>query len=167
MNPICLASWHVSVCDLDDPETLLRILRNLVPESRSLDVLTLADETPALAGGLALLSSGEVVVEPRCCSDLRNIAEWREAAGYRGSEWGMLWIGHPWLSIRYDGERLVLSEPHESDTPVARWLVSPDELRVAISVAEAKLERFARRLEALGVEEGRGAIAPWLAGLSS
>jgi hypothetical protein len=59
----------------------------------------------------------------------------------------MLWIGHPWLSVRFDAGRLVLSDLHESDSPAPRWTVTPRTLGRAVARAEAELEVFARRLE--------------------
>jgi hypothetical protein len=124
-----------------------------------------------LDGGLALRTDSEVLVEPTCCSDLGTLADWREAAGYRRPEWTMLWIGHPWLSVRFEGGFLVLSELHESDSPVGRWAVRPDELGRAISAAEAGLEDFARMLERALVTLGSGdraeGLARRLAGLAS
>lgn len=73
-----------------------------------------------MSGALAILVGGELQVDPNCCSDLGDLSEWREAADYRGSEWQMLWIGHPWLSVRFEDGLLVLSEPHESNSPEAR-----------------------------------------------
>jgi hypothetical protein len=98
-------------------------------------------------GGLALWCADELVVQPHCCVDLGSLSDWRKAAAYRGSDWQMLWIGHPWLSIRFDGEGLVLSGPHESDSPVARCMVSPEALELAVAQAERELESFAHRLE--------------------
>ena len=48
----------------------------------------------------------------------------------------MLWIGHPWLSVRYEGSLLVISEPHDSDTPTARWAVDAGLLDRAVDAAE-------------------------------
>ena len=40
---------------------------------------------------------------------------------YRQAEWKMVWVRHPWMSVRFDADRLLFSEPHESDMPNARW----------------------------------------------
>jgi hypothetical protein len=58
----------------------------------------------------------------------------------------MLWIGHPCLSVQYEGGSLVISEPHESGSPEARWYVRPEVLGRVVAGAEAELENFARRL---------------------
>jgi hypothetical protein len=105
------------------------------------------DCKPVLDGGLALCCNGEVLAAPTCCSDLGNLSDWRDAVAYRQPNWSILWIGHPWLSVRFDAGRLVLSDLHESGSPVARWAVTPEELGLAVTAAEAELEVFARRLE--------------------
>ena len=62
------------------------------------------------------------------------------------TEWNMLWI-RTWLSVRFDAGRLALSDLHETDSPVPRWTVAPEEPAWAVATAEAELEDFARRLE--------------------
>lgn len=100
----------------------------------------------------------------------RYLAEWRDAASYRQPDWKMVWIGHPWISVRFEAGWLVFSEPHESESPVGRWAVNPEEFGRAVAVAEDELEDFARRLvpvlEAMGVAEA-GGHARRLAGLGS
>jgi hypothetical protein len=168
--PLYPGCWHVLVRELDDDETLLKILRTHLREEGDSEAPIDVEESPALGGGLALFSKGELLVEPTCCSDLGNISEWRDAAGYRGSEWRILWIGHPWLSVRYEGRWLVISEPHESNLPSARWAVDLDLLGGAVDAAEVKLEGFARRLEQALVDLGSGdrarRLARHLAGLT-
>jgi hypothetical protein len=118
-------------------------------------------------GGLALCEGGHVLVEPSCCVDLGNLSDWRQPAAYRGEAWQMLWVGHPWLSVRSDGDGLVLSGPHESSDPVARWLVGPAELARAVALAQAELEGLAARLRPAlpTVDGGAAAVARRLAGL--
>jgi hypothetical protein len=124
--------------------------------------------TVDVESGFALCCGQEVLVEPSCCADLGNLAYWREAAAYRGEEWQMVWIGHPWLSVRFQEGWLILSQPHESEPPLARWAVRPEELESAVVRAQAELEAFARRLqpafEALGASDP-ATVARNLAGL--
>lgn len=90
-----------------------------------------------LDGSLTLASGGEVLVWPTCCSDLGDISGSRAASAYRGGVWQVHWVGHPWLAVRFDGEGLVLSEHHESE--------SLEVLARALDAAEAELVDFARR----------------------
>jgi hypothetical protein len=170
LTPLRPASWHVPVHQLGDPETLEKILRIHTRDVFGIEALIDADEIPILSGGLVLLSKGEVLIEPTCCADLGNLSEWRDAAEYRESEWRMLWIGHPWLSVRYEARLLIISEPHESDRPSGRWVVDAGVLDRAVDAAEVELERFSRRMErvlvSLGAEDGVVRLARRLAGLA-
>jgi hypothetical protein len=170
LTPLRPGSWHVPTRNLTIPEVLRRILDVIVSHWGGMDCLEDPESRQALGGGLALLSEGEVLVEPKCCSDLSNLSNWRDAAGYRGHDWTMLWIGHPWLSYRFDGKRLILGGPHELLEPADRWSVRPEELGRAVVTAEEELVGFASRLECLltdlGAGQSAGDIARNLAGLT-
>src|SRR4051812_26634919 len=88
VTPLELGSGHVPVRNLLDPKTsdpalAAKILSHLIAERGD--------------GGLALCRDDQVLVAPRCCVDLNNLGDWRYAAGYRESEWTILWVGHPYL----------------------------------------------------------------------
>ncbi len=87
-----------------------------------------------------------MIVEPTCCCDLGDIANWKAAATFQGKDWEILWIGHPWLSMKFRQPWLLLSEPHESNDPVERWAVKPDELGQAVSAAEDELSHFSKMI---------------------
>jgi hypothetical protein len=169
LTPLWPWAWLVPARQLTDAVVLNRIMSTLVREWGGPDVFSDPDSKPVLDGGLALCSNGELLAAPTCCSDLGNVSEWQDAAAYRQPDWKMVWIGHPWLSIRFDAGRLVLSEPHESDAPTARWTVRPEEFVRAVNAAEAELEAFARRLRTvlgdMGVADA-GLAARKLAGLA-
>ena len=90
--PLRPSSWHVPAHELSDHDTLAKLVRILNPEVADISTPERVEEAGALTGGLALVSRGEVLVEPTCCSDLGNLSEWRAVAGYRGPEWRMLCI---------------------------------------------------------------------------
>ena len=169
LSPLRPASWLVTVRQLTSPVTLGRVLSALVRSWAGPEGLSNPDGRPVLDGGLALCRGGEVLVAPTCCGDLGNLSEWRGAVDYRQPEWKMVWIGHPWVSVRFAAGRLVFSDLHESGPPVARWAVGPEEFGRAVSAAEAELEDFARRLEpvvaSLGGLQAPAMIARHLAGL--
>jgi hypothetical protein len=170
LEPLRAGWWHVPTASLTDPILVGKLLAAVVKDWGGLESLTDPEGKPVLDGGLALFQGGEVLAEPACCVDLGNISDWREAARYRGTDWQMLWIGHPWLSVRYDGRWLVLGGPHESETPAARWAVTPDDLERAVGLAAVELEAFADRLRpavaALVGDEAARLIARRLAGLA-
>lgn len=169
LTPLRPRSWHVPVAAFTNPVVLGRYLDAMIRRWDGPDALTDPDARPVLSGGLALCSGGEVLVEPSCCGDLANLSEWRDAMGYQQAEWKMVWVGHPWVSVRYDADQLVFSEPHESDAPNARWAVRPEELGRAVAAAEAELEVFARHLRSVLVDMGvadANTVAKKLAGLT-
>jgi hypothetical protein len=172
LRPLRAASWHVPTAAFTDPDTLRAVLDVLLRDSDGVDCLSDPDTVPVLSGGLALgVPGGEILVEPGCCSNLGGLADWRAAATHRSGEWQMVWTGHPWVSVRYEEPWLVLSPPHESDSPVGRWAFRPEQLGRALSEAEAELEEFAVRLEAvlplLGFQGEAGPVARRMAGLGS
>jgi hypothetical protein len=171
LAPLRPGSWQVPTRHFTDPAILHRFLAATLQDWGGPEALTDPDGKLVLDGGLALCQGAEVLAEPTCCVDLANWSDWREAAEYRGSDWRMLWIGHPWLSVRFEDERLVLSEPHESATPIARWLVQPADLNRAVDAAVAELEDFADRLQAavavVAGSETATTLARKLAGLGA
>lgn len=170
LQPLRPGSFHVPTSNFDSPEILQRYLEITFRDWGGIDTLSDPDCNPVLDGGLALrCPTVDLLIEPACCGDLRNINDWKAAATYRGTEWQMLWIGHPWLSVRYDAPRLILSEPHESTEPCARWAILPAELDRAIVKAQSELERFAggvaRLLPAINYQGDSAAMALRLAGM--
>ncbi len=171
LRPIYPGSWHVLAEDLARSPSLARFLEVITRDSE--DPATMPDHEyqSALEGGFVLRSGDEWLIYPACCSDLGDITNWKEAACYRGAGWQMLWIGHPWLSIRSEGGMLVLSEPHESDSPRGLWRLEPDVLLRAVDDARTQLQGFASRLEEAlrsnGVEVGWAEFSRKLAGLAT
>jgi hypothetical protein len=147
LMPVERGSWHVPTSEFTDPAVLRRVLevifRNLEEAGFSIDL-----ECLPLDGGLALRCQSQVLIEPGCCADLGDVAGWRRAAGYRRAEWENVSNGHPWVSVRYDGPRLIISGPHQGEPPTPRWAVHPDQLQFAVVAAEVELDRFARQVTA-------------------
>ncbi|MEQ8852500.1 hypothetical protein [Gimesia sp.] len=169
LNPIECGSCYVDTSEIST-EQLARALPVFLEDCGGLAELHDTDSRPILSGGLALSAYRHgILVLPTCCSDLSNLESWQTAAGYTGLSWEMLWIGHPWLSMKFQQPWLVLSDLHESDDPEARWMVDPADLRNAITVAEAELNQFRDQLAGvladLGFEGDATAVATDLAGL--
>lgn len=164
-----MESWHVPIQQFTDPAVIERVLIAEMEAYR--DAVTPADldEGVILDGGFALRDGARVMIEPTCCGDLGNLSDWRAAARYRGAEWQQVWIGHPWIHARFDDGWLILSEPVESEPPVGRYAVRPDDLERAIVTAEAELEDLARRLRpvlsGLVGDDRAGYMSRMLAGL--
>jgi hypothetical protein len=171
LTPLRPASWHVSAAQLTDAVTLEAIIKHTSEHGEWVEAVADPEWAPVLSGGLALCRGAEVLIEPMCCGDLANISDWRKAAMHRGGDWQMLWIGHPWLSVRFEDGWLVISEPHEDDPPVPHLKVRPEALHLAVTEAEAELEALAGRFrpvlhELLGPERSLR-LARTLAGLST
>jgi hypothetical protein len=147
LEPVEPGSWFVALPSLTDWTILLRVLqvhlREVNPNS-----LEQVEAFLQLRGGYALREGGTVLFQPGCCCDFGNLNDWRGAATYRGAEWTMLWIGHPWVSVRFEDGALVLSEQHEGERPPTDGLyrLAPDLLSEAIDRAEAEVLRFAERV---------------------
>ena len=155
LNPITAGSFFVSIHQFDDIQ-LQSFLRVLIQEWGGLDELYAPDFEPFLYGGFAF-NSPELchIIEPSCCGELKNIHEWKRAASLDTPEWEVLWIGHPWLSMKHEEPYLILSEPHESDVPIERWKIDQKDLMEAVQRAETELRRFSSM-----IEENLAVIAP-------
>jgi hypothetical protein len=149
ISPIFPGSWHIATTELSSSQ-LEKYLRVVFDGWGGVSILDDPDSRPVLNGGLALSSDDfGVICEPTCCSDLGDIANWKEAATYEGSEWAVLWIGHPHLSMKFRKPWLLLSDLHEFDAPVERWAVKPNEIGDAVMVAEAELSRFSKQIASI------------------
>lgn len=146
ISPIVPGSWHVSTSELTSSQ-LEKVLRVFLDDWGGLSSLNDPDSIPVLTGGLVLSSDEqEVFIEPTCCSDLGNTTNWKEAASFEGEQWEMLWIGHPWLSMKFQKPWLLLSDLHETEAPVERWAVKPGDLSRAVSAAVEELTRFSEMI---------------------
>lgn len=149
LTPIRTGSWHVATKQLGCPVTLSRILDAYIRSWGGIEALSDPESRPVFNGGLSLFADEQLLIEPACCSDLGNLSEWQTATEYGQPEWKMVWIGHPWISVRFENGNLLLSKPHESNIPVACWAVQPDELKKAVASAITELEDFSRRLRVI------------------
>lgn len=169
LSPIRTGSWFVATSEFEESQ-LEDYLQVTFDEWGGISSLNDPNSRPVLNGGLALISDQpDVFIEPTCCSDLGDIENWKAAASYEGKNWEMLWIGHPWLSMKFQEPWLLLSDLHESEDPIARWAVKPKELQDAIDVAEVELNRFSKQvagiLTGLEFEGDAASISLHLAGL--
>ncbi|SPL88300.1 unnamed protein product [[Actinomadura] parvosata subsp. kistnae] len=107
------------------------------------------EEVGCVAGGYRLMAAGRPLVAPGCCSDLTDLASWRDAARHREGSPSMVWIGHPWLNVTADGDKLLLTGPTEHDPgPELAW-ITRRALDSAVRQAAAEVRYFARPLHDL------------------
>jgi hypothetical protein len=148
---------------LQDPATLSKILEvhfagDPIPSD--------PEETLPLSGGFALLHGEEVVVLPRCCGDLGDLENWTRALQHEHAE-PTLWIGHPSLSVRREGDVLFLQDEHEGPTqPPSGFRISTAALGEAIARAAPELDAlFERLLLVLGAMAPQTLVRPLAARL--
>jgi hypothetical protein len=116
----------------------------------------------AFNGGFCLMSNTSVLIEPQCCGSLADLRSWDIAAALNLQKsqsadcligWIRLWIGHPQLVARPNGDSVLLSVDDDLDSapplPVGDgpfWNVRADALRRAVSEAANILDGVAPRL---------------------
>lgn len=166
ITPVSFGAWHVTTDQFTDVQLTIVIDRifSYRKEERT------EDGARALPGGLVFRANGlERDIRPTCCSDLANFSDWQHATSIEGTDWEMLWIGHPWLSVRREAEKIIMSDPHESNDPAARWTVDESDLQLAVNAALAELMRFSEQINSvlpdLGFVGDNEKIARKLAGL--
>jgi hypothetical protein len=126
LTPWTLGSYLVTIDQLRDPQLLATIISIERPDlAHAAD-----DEVGALSGGY-VLSHGDAMLLPGCCSDLGNLADWRRAATEAAAVPEMVWIGHPWTFVRASGDILHFTEPTEQQ--------AADGLPDVLSIARADL----------------------------
>lgn len=170
LEPIEKGSWLVPVTSLSDP-ALRAVLHEHLDAARSIPI-TQPDNLGSFNGGFVLSAAGEHLIRPNCCCDLSNLDDWVEASQYREPEWAMLWVGHPWVSVRFEASQLWISDYHEGEPTGVICRFEPAALEQATTKARNALEQLALRLEphvashVSGVSQVRQ-ICRWFAGLGS
>ena len=146
LEPVRPGSRYVPVANLTNPGHLRRLIESHLPFNEEPTDEDLSAPAFAFPGGHALCDGGEALIEPTCCVSLSDWRAWEGAARHRGADWSQVWIGHPWVSIRYQPPHLILSDYHEGSPPSDRYSLCPAALARAVDDARAELERFAARL---------------------
>jgi len=154
LKPVGL--WHVPIEQL----TSLQLLERIVHVNRFDDDAELPggafdrfldpeERLIAFNGGYALSIDDRIVCTPRCCADLANIEDWQMAADHRQADRVMVWIGHPWIEVRYEGGCLMFIDPSELEGR-PEWIgelsILPNELQQAIDQAKREVQGLYRRL---------------------
>lgn len=140
-------SWYVPIRFI--PNDVMKIYLSLLIENLGTDFEI--DLIGAIGGGYVLSEGGKVLVWPGCCSDLSTISQWEIASEYKGETWKEIWIGHPCVSVRFDGKNLVISKPHEPgdriDNLYISTLINPEVLQDCIERVKYEVRSFFSRLE--------------------
>jgi hypothetical protein len=116
-------------------------------------------EIGTLSGGHLLIRDDVILARPQCCADLHDFSGWRAAATERASVWSMLYIGHPWVSVRGEGELLQFSKPHEGGPTELDFEISRAALGAAVDTAAIELASLVEPMAA-GVARWRDDVSP-------
>jgi hypothetical protein len=117
LEAIRKGSYLVDISTINDNE-LEEILKQ---ELKEVDLSDYDEQVCRLDGGIVVAENNTIYIEPTCCGDIGNIAGWEEIFGSELNTWNQLWIGHPWIYYRRDGEFIEFSnytEPSGNEVPV-------------------------------------------------
>ena len=90
--PLLLRPYDVEFTNLTDPDAI-------------------EDLVSPLCGGLAIRSlSHGVLIEPQCCSDLSDFANWVPVPSLPAGDTVVVWIGHPELRVSADEDSLIFDD---------------------------------------------------------
>jgi hypothetical protein len=70
-------------------------------------------------GGLIMMCDGEIFVTPQCCVSLQDYQEWFQIR--EDNDFGMIWIGHPWICYLKKGHDILLTGLVEKDFHKEEW----------------------------------------------
>jgi hypothetical protein len=148
LRPLEPTWWVVPIRDIYHEVILHHLIEGVyrIQPDSSFDE---AAVTGHISGGLSLVHDGEVIIASMCCSDLSNIESWNEAVAYRGSDWHMLWNGHPWVYVRYEDGDLLMTDYTEGEPRVSetgKYAISAATLQSAVKQARRDLYAFKQLL---------------------
>jgi hypothetical protein len=128
-----------------------RLLRRLIAEQiRGIRPRNYADQLAVSFYGGLRLESAAGPLDFQCCGDLGDAAEWERLLREPPAEWQQIWIGHPWVYIRFDEEAVYLSDYYDYDpgpsATKARLVLPRTAFAAALQTAIAGLHDFFHRL---------------------
>lgn len=68
------------------------------------------DQIGKLSGGIAMLIDDHFMIVPECCGDIGMINDWEMIPENASTNWTQLWIGHPWIYYRRNGNHIEFSD---------------------------------------------------------
>lgn len=104
-------------------KTLLESLNNsLVEIDNNLGEIEedkMNDLPTSFEGGLVMMCDDKIFVTPQCCVSLQDYQEWFEIRNDK--DFGMIWIGHPWVCYLKKGDDILLTGLVEKDFQKEEW----------------------------------------------
>ena len=141
IEPIEVGTSYVAVSQLTD-----EILQQFKQATKGISKAT-QREYMEWASGEVLLHDGNIIFRPMCCSSFGALAEWKSVAAYQESEWAMVWIGHPWIYMKYEDGWLYFTDYTEDGTNHVDVLyaIEPEQIAQAVKMAEPETQAFLDR----------------------
>jgi len=114
------------------------------------------DQIAPFDGGLRIQKDNQII-DHQCCSELNDYVNWKNIISEKTKNWKEIWIGHPSIFYRYNGNKIELSEYYDvkpKDNEIKSKMSFEkskfiDELETALS----ELEKFKERVYYL-IENG-------------
>jgi hypothetical protein len=102
-------------------------------------------DTSLISGGYILRLSGLDLIYPSQGMALYDLENWKSASNYTGEKLQELWIGHPYLYVRNEGEWLTILEADSTEiVSVAR-----SAFQNAVRKAENELGSFKLKMQSI------------------
>lgn len=141
--------WVTPIYHIHNDQILHELLKDIRLKILSSDDISANRLTALLDGGLSLFHDGKLIFAAQCCSDLTNISNWQSAAKHRGSDWIMLWNGHPWIYVQHKkgmAQFTGYTEQEPNNDCDAKFEVRADTLDQAVKQAANEIADFGERL---------------------
>lgn len=130
LEPIEKGSYLVDIKTINDEE-----LEEIVnKELEEVELSEFEDQVGEIYGGIVLCENNKICIEPSCCGDIGNIAEWEDIFTKELNEWNQLWIGHPWIFYRRVNGNIEFSEYSDSN------LEDLKDIKILITISESDLQ---------------------------
>lgn len=106
------------------------------------------DEGIYIHGGVILKKDNEVLIQPTCCVDFGDIQNWFAIENAKNS-WSQLWIGHPWVFYRKNGQFIEFTDYTEDSSTLktVKHQFKIDRFFATLTDFKSKLLDFEKRIE--------------------
>ncbi len=112
LQPIKTGSFFVDLDTIDDEELAIIVKKEIEKISEDLseeELSNLEESVHCIEGGIVIIDENNVIIEPRCCTDLGDLSGWEDIFSKEENNWEQLWIGHPWIYYKKTTEFIEFS----------------------------------------------------------
>lgn len=106
LEPIEKGSYFVDLNTINDNSLKIILLKAL----EEINIKNIDDEILPFNGGIVLKINDQKFIEPNCCCDIGNLADWVDILIAKKEEWHQLWIGHPWIYFKIVDDLIYFSD---------------------------------------------------------